>query len=452
MCTLIKTWRFRPTLAQVVGGLLLGACLVASAQPAGEVEFAQGVGIAQTPGQLPRTLGKGQSLMAGDRLTTAPDASAIIKLTDGSRMTLRPDTEMIVQAYRFKQSAPDNSMVLQLLRGGLRAVTGTMSKGAPDAVRIETANATVGIHGTDFDARVCGPECKGESAKISEKPRPNAIAASAKLIAAQGEISAIDSREVKRRLVDGGSVYPGETVETAAGAKGVLVFRDDSRITLGGSTRFKVDSFIFDDKNPADGKAMVSLLRGSMRALTGLIGKADKRNVGFTTPTATIGIRGTGLDLDCIAIDSCNFFTWQGVIEVTQIGQTTSQLLEAGQGLFVSRTVIRSLTAPTLEQLERPDLVPVDMRQLFSSGDVSADEIGLFVFVRDGHIQVTSSSQTLQLGRGETGFVGNDGRVGRPLEIPLFIQFDWVPLPNSPNPMLLSTLGLRSSQLANLCR
>ena len=84
--------------------------------------------------------------------------------------------------------------------------------------------------------------------------------------------------------------------------------------------------------------------------------------------------------------------------------------------------------------------------------DKTTDEIGLFVFVRDGHIQVTSSSQTLQLGRGETGFVGNDGRVGRPLEIPLFIQFDWVPLPNSPNPMLLSTLGLRSSQLANLCR
>jgi hypothetical protein len=452
MFTLIKTWRFRPALAQVVGGFLLGACLVASAQPAGEVEFAQGVGFTQTPGQLPRTLGKGQILMAGDRLTTAPQASAIIKLTDGSRMTLRPDSEIIVQEYRFKESASDNSMVLNLLRGGLRAVTGALSKGSPDAVKIQTANATVGIHGTDFDARVCGAECKGESAKITEKPRPNAIAASAKLISAQGEISAIDGQEVKRRLVDGGSVYPGETVETGAGAKGVLVFRDDSRITMGGSTRFKVDSFVFDDKNPAEGKAMVSLLRGSMRALTGLIGKADKRNVRFTTPTATIGIRGTGLDLDCIAIDSCSFFTWQGVIEVTQIGQTTSQVLEAGQGLFVSRTVIRPLTAPTLERLERPDLVPVDMRQLFSSGDVPADEVGLFVYVRDGHIQVTSSSQTLQLGRGETGFVGNDGRAGRPLEMPLFIQFDRVPLPNSPNPMLLSILGQRSSPLAELCR
>ena len=53
---------------------------------------------------------------------------------------------------------------------------------------------------------------------------------------------------------------------------------------------------------------------------------------------------------------------------------------------------------------------------------------------------------------GLTGFVGNDGRVGRPFEMPRFIQFDRVPLPNSPNPVLLSILGLSSSQSANLCR
>ena len=94
MFALIKVWRFRPALAQLVAAFLLGACLAATAQPVGEVEFAQGVGFAQTSGQLPRTLGKGQSLMAGDRLTTAPDASAIIKLMDGTRMTLRPDTEV----------------------------------------------------------------------------------------------------------------------------------------------------------------------------------------------------------------------------------------------------------------------------------------------------------------------------------------------------------------------
>ena len=45
-----------------------------------------------------------------------------------------------------------------------------------------------------------------------------------------------------------------------------------------------------------DGRVLVSLLRGSLRALTGLIGKANNRNVGFATATATIGVRGTAFD------------------------------------------------------------------------------------------------------------------------------------------------------------
>ena len=149
---------------------------------------------------------------------------------------------------------------------------------------------------------------------------------------------------------------------------------------------------------------------------------------------------------------SCSFFTWLGTIEVQQVGQSGFQILPAGQGLFVSRTTVRPLTAPTLERLQRPDTVPVNMKQLFTSGGVSVDEVGLFVTVRDGHIEVTSSTETLQLGRGETGFAGSDGRTGRPFDTPLFIQLDMVPLPNSPNPMLMSVIGDIKNRPNNLCR
>ncbi|MBK6604793.1 MAG: FecR domain-containing protein, partial [Leptospiraceae bacterium] len=155
----------------------------------------------------------------------------------------------------------------------------------------------MGIRGTDFDARICQNDCGAESAKIPEKARANTVQASAKLVAALGLIDAIDAAGQRRRLVNGGAVYPGETVETTRGARGLLAFRDDSRVTLGSATRLKVDSFVFDEKQPTEGRFLVSLLRGSLRALTGLIGRSNNRNVGFATATATIGIRGTGLDL-----------------------------------------------------------------------------------------------------------------------------------------------------------
>ena len=106
------------------GVCLLLAAAGGQAQTAGEVEFARGVGFAQTPGENPRTLGRGMQLKEGDRLTTADGASAIIKLADGTRMTVRPNSELVLQQYQFKENAPDNSMLMQLVRGGFRAVTG----------------------------------------------------------------------------------------------------------------------------------------------------------------------------------------------------------------------------------------------------------------------------------------------------------------------------------------
>ena len=443
----------------VVAALLALTVASAGAQTsqtasAGEVEFARGVGFAQTPGQAARRLAKGMPFNEGDTLSTAAGASAIIRMQDGTRMTLRPGTDMVVQRYQYQEGASNNSMVMQLFSGGLRAITGLISKSSPDAARLQTRTATVGIRGTDFDARICQRDCNAESSKVTEQARPNAVQASAKLVSTSGEITAVDGAGARRRLVDGAAIYPGELIETGTSAKGVLAFRDDSRLTLGATTRFRVDSFVYDEKAPAEGKFLVSLLRGSVRALTGLIGKANNRNVGFTTNTATIGIRGTGLDLDCN--ETCNFFTWLGTIEVSPTGpgnaQTAMQVLNAGQGLFVSASGIRALTTPTLENLPRPDSVPVDTKQLFSSAALAPEEEGLFVVVRDGHIEVTTNSETLHLGKGETGFASDTGRTVRPLTTPLFLEFDRTPKPNSTNPMLQAILNETVNRPANQCR
>ena len=458
----MKNRMHKALLAGLLGAPLLLASPSSHAQsggasgPAGEVEFTRGVGYAQSPGQGPRILGKGLAFQEGDTLSTAAGSSAIIRLQDGTRMTLRPGTDMVVQRFQYREGAANNSMVMQLFSGGLRAITGLISKNAPDAARLQTKTATIGIRGTDFDARICQRDCNAESAAITEQARANTVQASAKLVATQGEINAVDSSGTRRRLVDGGAIYPGETVETGSAARGVLAFRDDSRLTLGATTRFRVDSFVYDDKNPTEGKFLVSLLRGSVRALTGLIARANNRNVGFATATATIGVRGTGLDMDCD--ESCSFFSWLGTIEVnpTNPGQggglSALQVLSAGQGLFVSATGIRAITAPTLENLPRPDTVPVDTKQLFSAAAVGDDQEGLYVFVRDGHIEVTTNSETLHLGKGETGFASDAGRTIRPLLMPLFLEFDRTPRPDSSNPMLQSVLNETLNRSANQCR
>ncbi|QJW85742.1 hypothetical protein HK414_05735 [Ramlibacter terrae] len=125
-----------------------------------------------------------------------------------------------------------------------------------------------------------------------------------------------------------------------------MAFRDDTRITLGSQTRFRVDNFVYDARNAGEGRFLASILRGSVRALTGLIAKANNQNVGFSTATATIGIRGTGFDVTCTgacagepggADTGMTLFTWLGSIAVGQQGQTALQVLQAGQGPVHSR-------------------------------------------------------------------------------------------------------------------
>ncbi|MEJ5990771.1 FecR domain-containing protein [Ramlibacter sp. PS3R-8] len=427
---------------------------------AGEVEFSRGVGFAQSPGEGPRTLGKGLALKEGDRLTTSEGASAIVKLHDGTRMTVRPNSELVLQQYQFRENAGDNSFLMQLVRGGFRAVTGAIAKNSPNAARVQTSTATIGIRGTDFDARVCVRECGAESAAIPDAARPNAVQASAKLVGVQGDVFAVDGAGQRRRIVEGGGVYPGDVVETARGAQAVLAFRDDTRVTLGSQTRFRLDNFVYDDTNAGDGRFLASILRGSVRALTGLIAKSNNRNVGFSTATATIGIRGTGFDVMCTGPcagepgdpdSGLTLWTWLGSIDVTQSGQTALQVLQAGQGLFISPGGIRPVANEPASEGPRPDQVTVPPK-LFGKGDVSDAAEGLFVFVRDGHIEIVSAKEILQLGKGEAGFASNEGDTTRPDRIPKFLDFDKIPLPTSRNPLLASIMGESGLRNTEVCR
>jgi hypothetical protein len=442
----------RSWLAVAAMGLALFAS-AAAAQTAGEVEFSRGVGFAQSPGQTPRTLGKGLTLKEGDRLTTSDGGSAIVKMQDGTRMTVRPNTELVISQFQYKENAQDNGMLMQLVRGGFRAVTGLIAKSSPNAARVQTSTATIGIRGTDFDARLCNKDCAAESAKVADPARPNAVLASAKVVGAQGEIAAVDAAGRRRRLVDGGSVYPGDLVETGAGSRAVLAFRDESRIVLGASTNFRVDNFVYDEKNASDGRFLVSILRGSVRALTGLIAKANNRNVGFSTATATIGIRGTGFDVSCGADGTgCTLWTWLGSIVVTPQGQTALEALQAGQGLHITPTGITPIANQPNLNLPDPGSVNVPPK-LFSHDNVGDNDDGLFVFVRDGHIEVvTAKGERLHLGRGEAGWAGEGGDTGRPGHIPKFIDFDRLPLPDSKNPLLVTVLGDAGIKPSNQCK
>ena len=89
------------------------------------------------------------------------------------------------------------------------------------------------------------------------------------------------------------AVEQGDTLISEKDTYARIKFVDNSEITLRPNSQMKIDSFVFDEAKPEKDSAAFNLLKGGLRAVTGMLGKRNKEKFGMNTPTATIGIRGT---------------------------------------------------------------------------------------------------------------------------------------------------------------
>jgi len=136
---------------------------VVFAAGAGTVTHLSGTLSVQRPDGTVRILSQKSEVNSGDTLQTQRDSYAQINFTDGSSMTLRPNTTLKVEGYRFAQDQPQQDGVfLNLVKGGMRTVTGLIGKrGDQDAYKIGTGSATIGIRGSSGDTLECTQGCEG---------------------------------------------------------------------------------------------------------------------------------------------------------------------------------------------------------------------------------------------------------------------------------------------------
>jgi hypothetical protein len=111
----------------------------------------------------------------GDVLVTAQATYARVKFTDGSEVTLRPNSQLRIDGYAFEDAQPQrDSFVASLLKGGLRTVTGLIGKRKSDAYRMQTVTATIGIRGTGYGAQLCQGDC-GDLRTVGGKVPPDGL-------------------------------------------------------------------------------------------------------------------------------------------------------------------------------------------------------------------------------------------------------------------------------------
>lgn len=145
--------------------LLIAAALLtfsASAESIGKITHLGGVLHVTRADGKSKMLSVKSEVEEGDVLRTEANTFARIKFKDGGEMILRPGTVFKVSMYSFEadESAKEkDGVVMNLVKGGVRSVTGLMGKRSPEKFKLETPVATIGVRGTDFQAVYCMADC-----------------------------------------------------------------------------------------------------------------------------------------------------------------------------------------------------------------------------------------------------------------------------------------------------
>jgi hypothetical protein len=165
---------------------------------------------------------------------------------------------------------------------------------------------------------------------------------------AVGDVSAVAPDGKRRPLVKGSQILVGETVSIQQG-RAQLRFADGAYMSLQPGTEFKIEEFRFTGSQDGTESIVMNLLKGGMRTITGLIGRANRQNYKLRTEVATIGIRGT--EFSVRYTDSIEVFCAEGAIFVQNEGGTVP--LSSGEGARVA-----SFQTPATKTDEPPVLSP----------------------------------------------------------------------------------------------
>ena len=121
-----------------------------------------------------------------------------------------------------------------------------------------------------------------------------------------GTLSVQKADGTVRILAQKSEVVTGDTINTQKDSYAQIKFSDGGTITLKPNTTVKIQRYQFQAAEPKNDSFVFGLLKGGLRAVSGLVGKrGDEDAYQLGTATATIGIRGTSYGADDCMTTPC---------------------------------------------------------------------------------------------------------------------------------------------------
>jgi hypothetical protein len=156
----------------------------------------------------------------------------------------------------------------------------------------------------------------------------------------------------------GDKLHEKDLVITKDKSKVQIIFKDDTLITVGKNSNFSIEKYIYEENNPKV-SARFGLIRGTMRTITGKIGKIAPARFSVKTKTTTIGIRGTNFTIRNAGADGVQkVYCTLGAVDVKVV--STGESINVKQGSYVSvaidgSTQLQKYTAKNLSNMQKEE-------------------------------------------------------------------------------------------------
>lgn len=180
----------------------------------------------------------------------------------------------------------------------------------------------------------------------------------------RGIVFAISTKNKKRDLEKGSEIFIGDRLFTGADGFMRLNMIDDAKIDLRCNSEMLIEDYHLTQSG---NRSMLYLIKGSLRKITGTIGKLSKDFYEMRTPMATVGVRGTEYALRVMQSYGCD-----GTVDVDSNGLFVR--VDVGTVDLKNNSGLHSLTAGNAAIIKSKSIGP------FS---IDVDD-SVFGFDRDG--------------------------------------------------------------------
>jgi hypothetical protein len=371
-----------------------------------------------------RTLTAGDEISIHDMLKTLEGSTLKVSFIDGAEITLRPGTDIFIEKYSQKEAE------IEIIKGGIRVVTGTVAKWNPELYKVVTPEGVVTARqeGSDFSVRICAKDCDEENKKMAGPMMKTDLPVIAKVVAIQGEVNV--GKKFNRRLGLGYPVYSTEHIISSKNSFAQLQFIDGSSVTVQAESAFDITDYKYNETGKKD-KSVFKLIEGGLHFVSGSMAKNNPEAFSLDTTVATVGVNGTDFTVNCAgSCSSGGIVSHVNEGSISQRNESGSHVLESGSYGAISgqsSSPVVTTTAPVTfanNIAPSPSTARVNTASLFAAGGATV-EPGTHVSVKEGQVDVAGSAGgPVGVGANLSVAVSGSGNVTSPGSVSNFQMMD----------------------------